>query len=541
MLNQNKFRFFLTTMGILLVFFLPANLIAQTQYTALLPDIDIAIPGNSPKSLEISADNNGTESARSLFLFYLNNLPKNAKVNLLTLRLYVSSIKSTASFSTQPVTVLQGDSKWTSNVPTVLTDPTLAWTDIKNGNKPIGIDEVTKSSQSINLKLKIPGTQKYVKQFLPDGFLSLAARSPQRGQDNYFYSSNTAETPGNFSKKPKLIVKYEVGPYPFRTDWAQSFNSAQHTSYLKWHANEEVTSAGFRLLPNAAKDFYVGADPTGAVLIYKNRPIVFTQSVTGSSSVYSVRQLDGNGKVVWSTGVDDVTKCWPLIDEKGRLYYFSLAGKLSILDLNNSGAIISSTPLSTLTNGQAASISNGATLGYDGTLYLSTDKGLIALSAYPQLKIRWKYDNVANELTGPVSLSPDESKAFFISVNTQQGTSQLVALDNTDGTIMDASTNMAYGYANDDKNYYIPASVVQDNSNVFVLSGHDNGNKLFLFNLNSTTNKLNLANCIVSKSSGNTGISQPVIDASSNVFFIYNNKMARFDTSKQSNFRFQIQ
>jgi outer membrane protein assembly factor BamB len=143
-------------------------------------------------------------------------------------------------------------------------------------------------------------------------------------------------------------------------------------------------------------------------------------------------------------------------------------------------------PLSTVTNGKVSQIKNGTALGYDGTLYLSTDKGLIALSANPQLKARWKYDiDETKERTGLVSLSFDESKAYFIDVKTwpESAVSRLVVLDNADGTVLSTSDYVLGRYADQTGlNYYIRAPVVQGN-NVFVLNGFDNAEKLFVFNI----------------------------------------------------------
>src|SRR5205085_1096941 len=107
-----------------------------------------------------------------------------------------------------------------------------------------------------------------------------------------------------------------------RSDWQQYFSNVQHTGYLNWEAAQDITAANVRKFENA--DSYIaGADPTGALAIYKGNPLVFTQAKAGAANVYYVKQLDGNGKVVWSKGVNGVSKCWPLIDEKARLYYFT--------------------------------------------------------------------------------------------------------------------------------------------------------------------------------------------------------------------------
>lgn len=502
------------------------TLFAQSKYTALLPDIDKALPEEINKDLRVAADDKGTETNTSFFKFNFNNLPGNAKIETLNLKLYNRPNDNMSDFSVQMITALRGTNGWTGSE-TSLTDPKVSWAILSNNTEgPVGRAEILKSTTSITMKLKLPGSLKPVRDFLPDGILSLAARSPERGQDTWFFSSITAETPSNFSKKPKLLVTYEIDPYPFREDWAQSFANAQHNSLLNWKSNTVVLEAQTRKLPNGGS-YMQEIDFTGALAIYKNQPIVFTQTTTGTQAVFYVKQLDPKGNVLWQQGVDDVARSWPLIDEKGRLYYISKSGKLSILDLNNGGNTIFSKALSELTDKQLTTINNNATIGYDGTLYLPSDTGIVALSAYPQCKIRWKYQLGSNEKNGPVSLSPDESKAFFIAVDTQQEKSRLIVLDNLDGSITATSDYVLEGYNNGD-NFNIPAPVIRDNTKVFVLNGFDKGNKLFVFDID---NKGGIARTqfITSGNPVSTGISQPIVDAGSNVFFVFNSKLARYN------------
>ncbi|UUC45152.1 hypothetical protein [Flavobacterium cerinum] len=504
------------------------TLFAQSKYTALLPEIDKAVPIESNNDLRVAADDKGNETNKSFFKFDFRNLPANAKIETLNLKLYNRPNVNMSDFSVQMITALRGTNGWTGTE-TSLTDPKLSWAILNNNTEgPVGRAEIRKSTTSITMKLKFPGSLKPVTDFLPDGILSLVTRSPEKGQDTRFFSSITSETPSNFSKKPKLLVAYEIDPYPFREDWAQPFGNAQHNSLLNWKSNTFVQEARIRTLPYGG-GYLQEIGPTGALAIYKDLPVVFTQSTTGTSAVFYVKQLDSKGNVLWQKDVDDVAKSWPLIDEQGRLYYISKSGKLSILDLNNAGNTLFSKSLSDTTNKQLSAINNNAAIGYDGTLYLPSDTGIVALSAYPQCKIRWKYEPKANEINGPVSLSPDESKAFFIAVDTQQKKSRLIVLDNLDGSIIATSDYVLDGYQND-TNFYIPAPVVQNNAKVFVLNGFDNGNKLFVFDLDDKGG-ISRTQFITSGSSVNTGISQPVVDAESNVFFVFNFKLAKYNPS----------
>jgi len=502
-------------------------LFAQSKYTVLLPEIDMALPLETNKDLRVAADDKGNETNKSFFKFDFNHLPANAKIATLNLKLYNRPNDNMSDFSVQTITALKGTNGWTENE-TNLSDPKLDWAILSNNKEgPVGRAEIRKSTTAIAMKLKFPGSLKPVTEFLPDGILSLAARSPEKGQDTRFFSSKTAQTPFNFSKKPKLLVAYEIDAYPFREDWAQSFANAQYSSMLNWKSNTYVQEAQIRKLPYGG-GYLQEIGLTGALVIYKNTPVVFTQATSGKSAAFYVKQLDAKGNVLWEQGMDDVAKSWPLIDEQGRLYYISKLGKLSILDLNNAGKKLLEKPLSEITSQQLTTINDNATIGYDGTLYLPSDTGIVALSAYPQCKIRWKYEGNPNERIGPVSLSPDESKAFFIAVDTQQKKSRLMVLNNMDGSKMEPSGPVLDGYQND-VNFYIPAPVVQDNTRVFVLNGFEKGNKLFIFDIDDKG--VTQTQFIPSESSGNVGISQPVIDAESNVFFVFNLKLAKYNAA----------
>lgn len=495
------------------------DLLSQTRYTVLLPEVDTAIPSRDDKHLEVSADTNNNETAKSFFKFDFNHLPQFTKADAYYLRMYTVPSERTSHL----ITVLKGPNTWTGKELNLDT-PLLSWA--TRPNNTIGRSEVTNSSTAIDVELDSVALATN-----PDTLLSLAARSPASNKETLFYSSITSQNLGLFSKRPKLIIRYEVDPFPFRSDWAQSFSTAQHDSYLNWSTNTTITKPSVMILPNASKDVLVGADPTGAIAIYKNQPLIFTQAASGDTP-FKVKQLNAKGDVLWSQAVDNMIKSSPLIDELGRLYYLSLSNTLTILDLNNSGAILYKKSLSEITNNQISSISSDATLGYDGTLYLASPEGTVALSAYPQLKIRWKYEKKTDERNGPVSLSHNESTAFFISVNTEQQKSRLVMLNNTDGSILHITDAVLGGYKNGN-NYYIPAPVIQKNRAVFVLNGYDNGNKLFVFDVKNKT--LSDPEIITSEQGVNTGISQPAIDGDGNVFFVFNKKIARYNTEETNN------
>lgn len=502
-------------------------LFSQSRYTALIPDVDVAIPHQSSNHLRVQANADGVETVKSFFKFSFKNLPLATDIDTYNLKLYNLDNPDAGEYSSHAIKVLAGTNTWTGNE-TSLNDPKLNWAVYNNRtNKYIGSGVIKENTSELPMKLNPKAFTS-----ISDNIASLAILS---AQDRYsdFYSFATAKQSNYFSKIPKLLLEYEITQSPFRMDWAQSFSNATHTSALNWKTNTSITEAKANTLPNPAADVMLGTDPSGAIAIYQNQPIVFTQAATGNA--FAIKQLDARGKILWSTPVDNMAKSWPVIDEKGRLYYFSSSNKLTVLDLNDSGKIIKEAKsLSTITQGQISAVDHNVTIGYDGTLYLSsTTDGIVALSAYPQLKLRWKFPQNSNERNGPISLSLDESKAFFINVNTRQRTSRLIVLDNMDASVLDTSEYILGAYKNDN-NYYIPAPIVHKNEAVFVLNGYDDSNKLFVFDVDKGGD-ISLKNTIdAGNGSINTGISQPVIDNEDHVFFVYNNKLAVYDTSEKN-------
>lgn len=509
---------FKTGVFLFLIMIAPLSLIGQTRYSALIPDKEMSIQ-KTDQYLRVAADAQGTETAKSFFQFNFNHLPQNATFSGANLNLYKVEDSGISDFSTQNITILKGTNSWTGTE-TSLNDSRLAWAKLDN-NRPIGRITVKKSTKETYIKLNPRSLSG-----LTDGLLSLAARAPDKEQYNRFYSTNQAQTKGNYFKKSKLVVQYTITAPPFRSDWAQASGAAQHQSFLNWEINASTTSAKVTQLPIPNNDYIVGADPTGAVLLYKNKPLVFTQSTRGTGSVYSVKYLEANGKEIWSKPVDAMAKSWPMIDELGRLYYISTGGNLTILDLTKEGEQLYFKSLASITNNQISRLNNNATLGYDGTLYLVDDRSIIALSAYPQLKIRWKYEFETNERCGPIALSPDEQYAFFISINTQQKNARLVQLNNMNGVTINASDSKLGAYS-DGSNYYIPAPVVASPSRVFVLNGFDSGDKLMTYKYGAE----GLSDESMIKSPSGK-VSQPVVDKQGNVFLVYNKKMARYDAAK---------
>ena len=63
-----------------------------------------------------------------------------------------------------------------------------------------------------------------------------------------------------------------------------------------------TAASGGTTIFTANNGYITGSDPTGALAVYKNNPIVFTQEINVTNAFY-VNQLNGEGKVLWKMPV----------------------------------------------------------------------------------------------------------------------------------------------------------------------------------------------------------------------------------------------
>lgn len=475
-------------------------LFSQTRHTVILTKEDYTKQTDRQEDkniLKIAANDSKKIVSQSVLKFDFKNLPKSFTPNSISLKLY--------NFNNN----LDETGKQIVNV-----------YDTNNTSKSIGSTRLTKNKKDFLSTLNIKGAL--------NNNLSLSLQSTSRISESNFYSSVLAKQKNVFSYLPKLLIEYEINVTPFRSDWAQPFANAQHISFLNWKTNAVTKEVQIK---NIKPKNVALAEP---VVVYKNQPIIFTNT-SGNENKYKVNLLSNNGKTVWETEVDNTPKCSPLIDENGLLYYFSTSNTLTILDLKNLGEKRYRKSISEITNNKITRINTNVTMGYDGTLYLPSDGGIVALSAYPELKIRWLYKQEEQHKNGPISLSLNERNAFFIDVSVSSGKSRLIMLDNNDGTILD-STDYVFGNYKNDNNYYIPAPIIhtkEKKTKVFVLNGYDTSNQIFIFDIDKKKIK-DQPFIIASENTTNTGISQPVIDKRNNVFFVFKGKIAFFNTDKNS-------
>lgn len=416
---------------------------------------------------------------------------------------------------------------------------------INNDNDPIAIgksSKITNITKSLNIKLnlhdKLPT--------MANDLIIKTEFSKVNIQDQiFFYSSLSNSKLFEINKQPKLVVNYEVTKEPNHSNWEQANANAQHTNAINWKWEGDFNETNF--FPSGFKLNNCLNDKT---IIYKENPIVFEKQ--GNTCQMSLLNQNKKGKL-WSMNLLSAPVKYPLIDKKGKMYLFLENNTLMVINLDNQ-SIIKNIDLNSISfNSNSSSkisinsINDNPTIGYDGTIYLSINNnngrvGIVALSAYPEFKPRWFYNT-----TKPVSaiaLTENEKFACFIESDVYTKKSKLVVLDNISGDVFAHSDDVLSSYSND-VNYYFPPVVTQkidtDKTYIYVLNGNKTASKLVVFqinhNTNSTTNKIEIVKTIESSQEDmdkNTGISQPSISMSGNMYFVKDNVLSKFDpkTSK---------
>jgi hypothetical protein len=355
----------------------------------------------------------------------------------------------------------------------------------------------------------------------------------------FFYPLLPGTTNYQLNNQPKLVINYEVTKEPYNANWSQNGANAQHTNALDWKWNSTNSEISFSNVLNNATLSNIQVDKT---LLYKEKPVVF---YTDNSTFY-VSLLNASLQKFWTYKLDGFPTVKPVIDQQGRMYVVK-EGTFKIINLETGQEIEKFNLYDKLNNyfnqAKALSVTNDITIGYDGTLYLpiATDGrvGIVALSAYPDLKPRWYYPTT--NPVGPISLSNQEHLAFFLESDSQKQKSKLVVLNNINGTVLANSKTTLAAFSNDIKNYYIPPVVVKKANqkyNLYVLNGNKFADKLFVFEVqddiltSKETKPLTLEPTKEIASSNN--ISQPVLSGEENVYFIMANTLTKYDAQKNT-------
>ncbi len=442
---------------------------------ALLPRVACKVDASQPtktfcgEPLEIAA----TPVKQSYLQFDPSALPREARVHSWILRLYLRSQNDRDGRQLVRLYPVQPTAGW---------ENTLTW-----ANKPaeapasIAAHEVNKDVLRVDFERTLAGAESDEWLQTHAQGLSLMLRSPSPGQD-YTYYATSVTTPlctlGSeqipcVNAQPKLIVKYYLPATLPASNWPQYRYDPQHTGRLPWRSNADATALQRKEV--YSPQGYIMGDP----VLYQGTLLLHTQLTDRGDQKFFISAVHESGAPLWDQHLGDAAKFQPVVDQKGRLYVVT-ENTLVVLDLEDGGKILRQPKWKDLLKTQeAVSVRSTPTLGFNGALYVSTNRGVFAVTPYPELNVWWQYTTGENAF-GPIALSQDEGTVYV----TDGAAGALVALDNTDGAkkwtqpILNidpaVGAQCQKGTPKDVENFqtYPPAPVVGKDGELYVTDGH---------------------------------------------------------------------
>jgi hypothetical protein len=519
----------------------------------VLPTVAAKVEKNQPgqsfkgQPLEIAASAEKEPTKQSYLKFDVSAIPAGASIYSWTLRLYLEKQNDPEEFQLVRAFPVE-DSAWK--------EP-LTW-----NNRPSAASESVAGAEVNDRPTRINFEHTVGEDIRPCWLeahykgMGLMLQSPSASLDYTYYSitgsDNTChirlteetdreENTSCFNTQPKLIVKYYMGLTVAETGWPQYNYDSQHSGRTPWKYNTHGSEVALNGVYSPAG--YIKGDPVvynGNLFFHTQTDVAAGKPELQGSGKFLISAVNGSGQPLWGNAQDigAVVKFQPSVDQTGRLYIIT-ENTLEILNLKDAGQKLKSLDWKAqLKSEEAVSIRSAPTLGYNGTLYLSTNKGIYALTPYPELNIFWKYTTSENAF-GRITLSKDESVAY--TVDAAQGL--LVALDNTDGTpkwrrpIINLTTESdgstcEKSTAQEAKMFQEnpPVPVVGVNGIVYVTTGDYSGKCLHVFDAEGR-------NVTTISTAGR--LSQPVIASNGNAIFINQEnqgeggKLCRYDSKAE--------
>lgn len=519
----------------------------------VLPTAAAKVDKNQPdqsfkgQPLEIAAGAMKDPVKQSYLKFDVSAIPAGASVYAWTLRLYLENQNDPEGFQLVRAFEVE-DSAWK--------EP-LTW-----NNRPSAAPQSVAGAEVNDQPTRINFEHTVEKDLRQDWLeahkkgMALMLQSPSASQDYTYHSiaesdnicqikltrePGAEENTSCFNTQPKLIVKYYMGLTVAETGWPQYNYDPQHTGRTPWKYNTHGSEVALNVVYSPAG--YIKGDPVvynGNLFFHTQKDVAPNSPEKQGPGKFFISAVSGNGRPLWGNDQDigAVAKFQPLVDQKGRLYIVT-ENTLEILNLKDAGQKLRSPDWKAqLKLQEAVSVRSTPTLGYNGTIYLSTNRGIYALTPYPELKIFWKY--TADENTfGRITLGKDESVAY--TVDAAQGL--LVALDNTDGTpkwrqpIINLTTpsdgSKCEKPAPEDAKMFQenpPVPVAGHDGLVYVTTGYYSGNCLNVYDAEGQ-------NLTTISTAGR--LSQPVIASNGNAIFINQErqgeggKLCRYDSKAE--------
>lgn len=333
----------------------------------------------------------------------------------------------------------------------------------------------------------------------------------------------------SLSNQPKLVAHYQLTSKPHRSDWSQTLGDAQQTNSVDWKLDYVPAS----LATNITQGVISGKLNDGSMIadkinIFNHNPITYSSKGDYTEVTYwatTAQQNTTKLSPVWNQSLKlPAPKFLPIIAENKYLYYFTGGNdpntQMVILDLNHGGKVVDTRRIKDINVGNIKNsvIENTITMGYDGSLYVPTNTGVVALTPYPALKPKWYFNSVSS--FGPVSLTKDEQIACFIKL--EDGSPKLIIVDNVTGrTLTQLSLDGTYNKLE------IPPILIQPINatkfNALILNKNSNADKLIGFEIDYSDG-LSVSPKVWIDGPDNAILSQPILTPNDNKVYVFNSK-----------------
>jgi hypothetical protein len=303
---------------------------------------------------------------------------------------------------------------------------------------------------------------------------------------------------GNGNHSPRLIIRYSL-PTEQPVDWSMSHANAQHSG------NTFMRFGGAVPHEYIAKEVSVFGDIQKDLVMYKNK-IYIIDNKNSKTTLYALNPITKSRTLIADTLRIPVSM--PIIDQFGRLYYFS-ENKVEVIDLENGN---SKKKVIDIDNNKL--LKTSPTIGPDGSLYLVFNDGITAYTPYPAVQKIWHRGFSGTK--SPVTMNKKGTIAYFVSYSTNK----IFALGATNGNTINSHLLKLIPTSNEGPT--IP--LVANNGNVYITNKLTNGDKIYALDSQLVQQKL----------IEGIKISQPVSGEGNNVYFVKDDSLYNYNTGASS-------
>lgn len=338
--------------------------------------------------------------------FNLSTIPEGAIIDQIDLIIYPCKVKNASSVFEQGVNLYELSGAPAGQAVTIGDSSSIATFRVSKNDMGKGI----------HLQPAVVNGESWVKNRRGVYYCLLAAEEAE----TYGYYT---ERSGDISKQPKLVITYHMPASQVKLNsWPQYKYDAQHTGMQVWQSNAATTGFALHKTYSPGNTGYITSDP-----LLNDDKLVFAFQAQ-ASPMYRLQMINQQGKVAGETTTDQLGKVsyGPIADRNGRIYCLT----------GNEGSTLAVTDKDKLqvifTRQLESSAQTIATpvIGVDGSIYLSTDKGIYAYTPQPECKLKWVYAITVNKF-GTVALNETEDAVYVY----DGLIGKVVALSSIDGAV----------------------------------------------------------------------------------------------------------